>query len=145
MGYFKTSLGLETPETENSPSLTGDLKNLAGQINALLLTNKVANGQVYAPFETRTVGTEYEPNATRATQVTVEVQVTFGTPEWVVLSLSVGGEEGPSTSGGPVEIASIRLCIASLTFIVPAGLKWKATVEKQGGTTVALKSQYLQL
>jgi hypothetical protein len=37
VGYFKTSLGLETPEAGNSPGITGDLKKLAGQINALLL------------------------------------------------------------------------------------------------------------
>jgi hypothetical protein len=36
MGYFKTELGLETPEPGNAPTITGDLKKLAEQVDALL-------------------------------------------------------------------------------------------------------------
>lgn len=91
----------------------------------------IAGSQVYSALASRTEGTEYEPSAVRATSVVASIAGTGTFAGAIVVGGVTMAEFGLNATG-----------VASATFTVPAGKKWKWT--KASGTIV-VETSYLPL
>jgi hypothetical protein len=152
VGYFKTSLGLETPEAGNSPSITGDLKKLAGQINALLLKQLTALVELAKLKVTETVELPAESitEAMLKAKAISDAKIATGkallatgnsyTTVFVKKAEAEAGVEPSSTRAAFVfmqeyptglAVGGVTLPVQSTaggtSFLVPPGQKWKAT------------------
>lgn len=110
-----------------------DARTFANELLESRLPSKrafVNIGNTYSPLVERTVGTEYEPSATRSASVMLKLTV-------------IHGKSHPIYVGG-VEISEVQaegtegFGIFPIYFKCPAGKKWKV-----GGEAATLKSSYL--